>query len=156
MGTAKSFQRIFKNSIKQWHTNRCSFALRHGPLSQVNLKVWRQQKCSLYDHIRNEDIHKILEIPIINESIELYRNNWYEKILGIPNNKLPQRLYNRPIRRRDSGWPKKCWRKILHSNVILSRPRWSRGNVLASRSSRGRSIFSGRKNPEHKSSGRDF
>ena len=44
-----------------------------------------------------------------------------------------------------------------------SRPRWSRGNVLASRSKVrgfkpgwGRSIFSERKNPEHKSSGRDF
>ena len=44
-----------------------------------------------------------------------------------------------------------------------SRPRWSRGNVLASRSKVrgfkpgwGRWIFSGRKNPEHKSSGRDF
>ena len=43
------------------------------------------------------------------------------------------------------------------------RPRWSRGNVLASRSKVrgfksgwGPWIFSGRKNPEHKSSGRDF
>ena len=40
---------------------------------------------------------------------------------------------------------------------------WPRGNVLHSRSKvrgfkpgRGRWIFSGRKNPEHKSSGRDF
>ena len=45
----------------------------------------------------------------------------------------------------------------------LSLPRWSRGNVLASRSKvRGfkpllRSMdFSGRQNSEHKSSGRDF
>ena len=44
-----------------------------------------------------------------------------------------------------------------------SRPRWSRGTVLASKSkvrgfksSWGRWIFSGSKNPEHKSSGRDF
>ena len=44
---------------------------------------------------------------------------------------------------------------------VSSRPRWSRSNVLASRSkvpgfksSWGRWIFSGRKNPEHKSSGR--
>ena len=42
-------------------------------------------------------------------------------------------------------------------------PRWSRGNVLASRSNVrefksgwGRWIFSGRKSPEHKSSERDF
>ena len=46
---------------------------------------------------------------------------------------------------------------------IWNRPRWSRGNVLVSRSKIrgfksgwGRWIFSGRKNPEHKSSGRDF
>ena len=49
------------------------------------------------------------------------------------------------------------------SNFICGRPRWSRGNVLASRSkvhgfksNWGRCIFSGRKNPEHKFSGRDF
>ena len=47
--------------------------------------------------------------------------------------------------------------------LIASRPRWSRGKVLASRSKVrgfkpgwGRWIFSGRKNPKHKSSGRDF
>ena len=46
--------------------------------------------------------------------------------------------------------------------VQSCRPRWSRGNVLASRSmvrwfkpDWGRWIFSGRKNPEHKSSRRD-
>ena len=51
----------------------------------------------------------------------------------------------------------------LCSILFLSRPRWSRGNVIASRSKiRGFKpgwvwrIFSGRKNPEHKSSGRDF
>ena len=49
------------------------------------------------------------------------------------------------------------------SKGYLSRPRWSRGNVLASRSKVpgfkyvwGRWIFSGRKNPKHKSSGKDF
>ena len=49
------------------------------------------------------------------------------------------------------------------SIIITSRPRWSRGNVLASRSKvRGfkpdwcRWMFSERKNPEHKCSGRDF
>ena len=45
-------------------------------------------------------------------------------------------------------------------SALLSRPGWSRGNVLASKSKvqiRLRSMdFSGRKNPEHKSSGRDF
>ena len=47
--------------------------------------------------------------------------------------------------------------------MIPSRPRWSRGNVLASRSKFrgfkhgwGRWVISGRKNPEYKSSGRDF
>ena len=46
---------------------------------------------------------------------------------------------------------------------FICRPLWSRGNVLASRSKVrgfqpdwGRWIFSGRKNPEHKSSRRDF
>ena len=53
--------------------------------------------------------------------------------------------------------------KALHTYIHPCRPRWSRGNVLASRSKVrmfkpgwGRWIFSGRKNPEHKSSGRDF
>ena len=52
---------------------------------------------------------------------------------------------------------------LLHTMQNLSRPRWSRGNVIASRSEVrgfkpdwGRSIFSGRKNPEHKSSRRDL
>ena len=54
---------------------------------------------------------------------------------------------------------------LLHSNHLhtTSRPRWSQGNVLASRSEIrgfksgwGRWIISGRKNPEHKSFGRDF
>ena len=39
----------------------------------------------------------------------------------------------------------------------LSRPQRSRGNVLAWRSKvRGSKDFSGRKNPEHKYSGKDF
>ena len=49
------------------------------------------------------------------------------------------------------------------SKPSTCRPSWSRGNVLALRSKVrgfksgwGRWIFSGRKNPEHKSSGRDF
>ena len=47
--------------------------------------------------------------------------------------------------------------------TLTNRSRWSRGNVLSSRSKVrgfksdwGRWIFPGRKNPEHKSSGRDF
>jgi hypothetical protein len=47
--------------------------------------------------------------------------------------------------------------------LFICRPWWSRGNVLAWRSKVrefkphwGRWIFSGRKNPEHKFSGRDF
>ena len=47
--------------------------------------------------------------------------------------------------------------------VEICRPLWSRGNVLASRSKVAGSnpaevdgFFSRRKNPEHKSSGRDF
>ena len=52
---------------------------------------------------------------------------------------------------------------LVKSNSFHCRPRWYRGNVLALRSKVrgfkhgwGRWIFSGRKNPEHKSSGRDF
>ena len=54
-------------------------------------------------------------------------------------------------------------KRILRRIFRPSRSRWSRGNVLASRSkARGfkpgwvRLIISGPKNPEHKSSGRDF
>ena len=54
---------------------------------------------------------------------------------------------------------RRSFQLMRYSYFIVCRPRWSRGNVLASRSkvSRfkphwGRWIFSGRKNPEHKSS----
>ena len=55
-------------------------------------------------------------------------------------------------------------RSFLNSSKWLySQPRWSQGNVLSSRSKVhgfksgwGRWTFSGRKNPEHKPSGRDF
>ena len=53
--------------------------------------------------------------------------------------------------------------KMTKLPCLLSRPRWSRGNVLASGSKVrgfkpdwGQWIFSGRKNPEHKFSGRDL
>ena len=56
-------------------------------------------------------------------------------------------------------FPKLCFVNI--PQILISR--WSRGNVLASRSKVrgfkpdwGRWILSGRTNPEHKSSGRDF
>ena len=52
---------------------------------------------------------------------------------------------------------------ILHCKILRTRPRWSRSTVFALRSkvhgfkpSWSRWIFSGLKNPEHKSSGRDF
>ena len=51
----------------------------------------------------------------------------------------------------------------LSNDLYSGRPRWSLGNVLASRSKVcgfkpgwGRWIFSGRKNPEYKSFGSDF
>ena len=53
--------------------------------------------------------------------------------------------------------------ELCRSYLSDCRPRWSQGNVLASRSkvcgfkpNWGRWIFSGRKNLEHRSSGRDF
>lgn len=69
---------------------------------------------TLYDHKRNADIRKELNITAITDTISTYRNNWYEHVLRMPNNRLPQRVFNyNPGGKRDLGRPRKRWRDQL-------------------------------------------
>ncbi|KAJ4435911.1 hypothetical protein ANN_18531 [Periplaneta americana] len=61
-------------------------------------------------HKRNEDIRQELNIENITV-IEKYRNNWYDHITRVPNDRIPFRTWcYRPTRRRRVGRPKRRWR----------------------------------------------
>ncbi|KAJ4450572.1 hypothetical protein ANN_01999 [Periplaneta americana] len=47
---------------------------------------------TLHDHKRNADIRTELNITAFTDTMESYRNNWYEHVLRMPNNRLPKRL----------------------------------------------------------------
>lgn len=71
---------------------------------------------TLYDHKRNSDIRTELNITAITDTIESYRNNWYEHVLRMPNNSLPKRLLDYiPHGKRDIGRPRKRWKDQLSS-----------------------------------------
>lgn len=65
----------------------------------------------LQDHKRNEDIRQELNVESVITIIEKYRNNWYDHITRMPNDRIPFRTWcYRPIRKRRVGRPKRRWR----------------------------------------------
>jgi hypothetical protein len=62
------------------------------------------------DHITNEMIRTELNIYTVNDTVEQYRNNWFQHANRIQDTRLPKRaLQYRPSGKRDIGRPKKRW-----------------------------------------------
>jgi hypothetical protein len=70
--------------------------------------------CTKLDHITNEMIRIDLNIYPVNDTIEQYRNNWFQHINRTQDTRLPKRaLQYRPSGTRDIGRPKKRWRDAV-------------------------------------------
>ncbi|KAJ4432363.1 hypothetical protein ANN_20982 [Periplaneta americana] len=73
----------------------------------------------LQDHKRNEDIRQELTIESITTIIEKYRNNWYDHITRMPNDRIPFKTWcYRPTRRRRVGRPKDVGETSLADKIL--------------------------------------
>ncbi|PSN42255.1 hypothetical protein C0J52_20422 [Blattella germanica] len=69
---------------------------------------------TLYAHKRKADIRTKLNMTPILDTIKKYRNNWHGRVLRMPYNRLPQRIFHyRPDGRREIGRPRKRWKDQL-------------------------------------------
>jgi hypothetical protein len=70
--------------------------------------------CTKLDHITNEIIRTELNIYLVNDTIEQYRNNCLQHINRMQDTRLPKRaLQYRPSGKRDIRRPKKRWRDAV-------------------------------------------
>ena len=66
----------------------------------------RSVKGKILDKVRNEDIHKELNIFCIKVKIQEYHQDWLDHIQRMPCRRLPKAaLYYTPCRKRDQGRP---------------------------------------------------
>jgi len=69
---------------------------------------------TLYDHKTNDYIRHELQITSILNKIDEYRQNWFQHLQRMPQNRIPLKSYYfRPQGRRTIGRPKKRWREQL-------------------------------------------
>jgi len=69
---------------------------------------------TLYDHMTNDHIHRKLQITGIPDKIDEYRQNWFQHLQRMQQNRIPLKsYYYRPQGRRTIGRLKKRWREQL-------------------------------------------
>ena len=69
---------------------------------------------SLYDHTTNDYIRRELQITGIIDKIDEYRQNRFQHLQRMTQNRIPLKsYYYRPQGRRTIGRPKKRWREQL-------------------------------------------
>ena len=82
---------------------------------------------ALYDHKTNDYIRRELQITGILDKIDKYRQNWFQHLQKMSQNRIPLKsYYYRPQGRRSIGRPKKRWREQLQ----LWRRDGSKGQIL--------------------------
>jgi hypothetical protein len=70
--------------------------------------------CTKLDHITNEMIRIEMNMYPVNDTIEQYRNSWFQHINRMQDTRLPKRaLQYRPSGKRDIRRPKKRWRDAV-------------------------------------------
>jgi hypothetical protein len=63
--------------------------------------LWKTKGCTKLDHITNEMIRTELNIYTVNDTVEQYRNNWFQHVSRIQDTRLPKRaLQYRPSGKR--------------------------------------------------------
>jgi hypothetical protein len=84
-------------------------------IQSTEMNFLRKTKgCTKLDHITNQMIRTELNIYPVNDTIEQYRNNWFQHINRVQDTRLPKRaLQYRPSGKREIGRPKKRWRDIM-------------------------------------------
>jgi hypothetical protein len=96
-------------------------------IQSTEMNFLRKTKgCRKLDHITNEMIRTELNICPVNDTIEQYRNFWFQHINRTQDTRLPSRaLQYRPSGKRDIGRSKKIWRDaVLKRNRQMPNP-WS-------------------------------
>jgi hypothetical protein len=73
---------------------------------------------TLWDHKRNEDILKNLEVEPVSKFIKYYRTNWKNHIERIESNRIPNNLLNyRPHGKRSLGRPLNRWSETVTGHL---------------------------------------
>jgi hypothetical protein len=85
-------------------------------IKSTEMNFLRKTKgCTKPDHITNEIIRTELNIYPVNDTIEQYRNCWFQHKNRMQDTRLPKKkaLRYRPSGKRDIGRPKKIWRDAV-------------------------------------------
>lgn len=98
---------MLRYGCENWATNRGD----KRKIETAEMKFLRAVAgVSLFDHVKNEEIRRTLNIPSVNDLVESQKKNWHQHILRMDDKRLPKTAMEYiPKGRRDVGRPMTRW-----------------------------------------------
>jgi len=91
------------------------------PLTSIEIKFFRTDGYTLFDHKRTEEISEGLKVEPVDRKLRRYKSNWLRHVTRMKNNRMTKIMLNyRPDGRRRLGRPLK--RLVDEAETVLSRP----------------------------------